>query len=81
MPCAPTGASKTACTGAWTWRFGGGASLIRLHNAAQNFSCLHCLALNLLRADEFRSISLPRKLKAATYNPNHLATALQPREI
>ena len=32
--------------------------------------------MNLFRADKSRSISLPRKLKTAAYNPDHLATAL-----
>lgn len=61
--------------------FGEDASLIRLRNAAQNFSFLRRLALNLFRADKSRSISLPRKLKTAAYNPAHLATALHLREI
>ena len=61
--------------------FGEDASLIRLRNAAQNFSFLRRLALNLFRADKSRSISLPRKLKTAAYNPAYLATALQLREI
>jgi hypothetical protein len=39
------------------------------------------LALNLFRAGKSRSISLPRKLKAAAYKPAHLVTALQLREI
>lgn len=61
--------------------FGDDASLIRLRNAAQNFSFLRRLALNLFRADKSRSISLPRKLKTAAYNPAHLVTALHLREI
>ena len=61
--------------------FGEDASAIRLRNAAQNFSFLRRLALNLFRADKSRSISLPRKIKTAAYNPAHLATALQLREI
>jgi predicted transposase YbfD/YdcC len=61
--------------------FGEDASTIRLRNAAQNFSFLRRIALNLFRADKSRSISLPRKLKTAAYNPDHLATALQLREI
>ncbi|MDR0716586.1 MAG: ISAs1 family transposase, partial [Azoarcus sp.] len=61
--------------------FGEDASLVRLRNAAQNFSFLRRLALNLLRADTSRSISLPRKLKTAAYNPDYLATALQLRKI
>ena len=39
------------------------------------------LALNLFRADKSRSISLPRKLKTAAYNPAYLASALKLREI
>lgn len=61
--------------------FGEDASLIRLRNAARNFSFLRRLALNLFRADKSRSISLPRKLKTAAYNPDYLVTALQLREI
>ena len=61
--------------------FGDDASLIRLRNAAQNFSFLRRLGLNLFRADKSRAISLPRKLKTAAYNPTHLATALHLREI
>lgn len=57
------------------------ASLIHLPNAARNLSFLRRLALNLLRADKSRSISLPRKLKTAVYNPAHLVTALHPVEI
>jgi len=61
--------------------FGEDASPIRLRNAAQNFSFFRRLALNLFRADKSRSISLPRKIKTAAYNPDHLASALQLREI
>jgi predicted transposase YbfD/YdcC len=61
--------------------FGEDASLIRLRNAAQNFSFLRRLALNLFRADKSRSISLPRKLKTAAYNPEHIATALRLQPI
>jgi len=61
--------------------FGEDASLIRLCNAAQNFSFLRRLALNFFRADTSRSLSLPRKLKTAAYNPAHLANALKLREI
>ena len=61
--------------------FGEDASQIRLRNAAQNFSFLRRVALNLFRADKSRSISLPRKIKTAAYNPDYLATALQLREI
>jgi len=61
--------------------FGEDASQIRLRNAAQNFSFLRRTALNLFRADKSRSMSLPRKIKTAAYNPDYLATALQLREI
>lgn len=61
--------------------FGEDASQIRLRNAAQNFSFLRRLALNLFRTDKSRSISLPRKIKTAAYNPEHLLTALQLQEI
>ena len=61
--------------------FGEDASAIRLRNAAQNFSFFRRLALNLSRADKSRPISLPRKIKTAAYNPDHLASALQLREI
>lgn len=61
--------------------FGEDASLIRLRNAAQNFSFLRRLAMNVFRSDKSRSISLPRKIKTAAYNPDYLATALQLRKI
>lgn len=61
--------------------FGEDASAIRLRNAALNFSFLRRLAMNLFRADKSRSISLPRKLKTAAYNPEYLASALSLRKI
>ena len=61
--------------------FGEDASLIRLRNAAQNFSFLRRMAMNLFRADKSRAISLPRKIKTAAYNPDYLVSALQLREI
>lgn len=57
------------------------ASLVRPRSAAQNFSFLRRLALNLFRADTSRSISLPGKLKTAAYNPGYLAAALRLRKI
>jgi predicted transposase YbfD/YdcC len=56
----------------WCWdvTFGEDASTLRLRHAAQNFSFLRRVALNLLRADTSRSLSLPRKLKTAAYNPD-----------
>lgn len=61
--------------------FGEDASPIRLRNAAQNFSFLRRLALNLFRAEKSRSISLPRKIKTAAYNPDYLANALNLQKI
>jgi len=61
--------------------FGEDASSIRLRNAALNFSFLRRLSLNLFRGDKSRSTSLPRKRKAAAWNPDYLATVLQLREI
>jgi len=45
------------------------------------FSLLRHLPMNLLRAGESRTISLPRKRKTAAYNPDYLASALQLRKI
>lgn len=56
--------------------FGEDASAIRLRNAAQNFSFLRRLALNLFRADTSRTMSLPRKRKTAAWNPDYLAQVL-----
>lgn len=56
--------------------FGEDASAIRLRNAAHNFSFLRRLALNLFRADTSRKLSLPRKRKAAAWNPDYLAHVL-----
>ena len=61
--------------------FGEDASSIRLRNAALNFSFLRRASLNLFRGDASRSTSLPRKRKAAAWNPDYLATVLQLREI
>ncbi len=61
--------------------FGEDASPIRLRNAAQNFSFFRLRVLNLFRADKSRSISLPRKIKTAAYNPDYLASALHLRQI
>jgi predicted transposase YbfD/YdcC len=57
------------------------ASAIRLRNAAHNFSFLHRLAPNLFRAETSRKISLPRKRKAAAWNPDYLTLVLGVREI
>jgi predicted transposase YbfD/YdcC len=61
--------------------FGEDASPIRLRNAALNFSFLRRLALNLFRADQSRASSLPKKRKAAAWNPDYLATVLHLKEI
>jgi predicted transposase YbfD/YdcC len=61
--------------------FGEDASPIRLRNAALNFSFLRRVSLNLFRSDKSRSTSLPRKRKAAAWNPDYLAAVLQLREI
>jgi predicted transposase YbfD/YdcC len=61
--------------------FGEDASSIRLRNAALNFSFLRRISLNLFRSDKSRAASLPRKRKAAAWNPDYLATVLQLREI
>lgn len=61
--------------------FGEDASPIRLRNAALNFSFLRRLALNLFRADQSRASSLPKKRKAAAWNPDYLATVLRLKEI
>lgn len=61
--------------------FGDDASSIRLRNAALNFSFLRRVSLNMFRADKSRSISMPRKRKAAAWNSDYLATVLQLTEI
>jgi predicted transposase YbfD/YdcC len=61
--------------------FGEDASAIRLRNAAQNFSLLRRIALNVFRADNSRSLSLPKKRKAAAWNPDYLAAVLKLRQI
>jgi predicted transposase YbfD/YdcC len=61
--------------------FGEDASQIRLRNAALNFSYLRRLALNLFRADTSRNISLPRKRKAAAWEPDYLAQVLNLQKI
>ena len=54
---------------------------IRLRNAALNFAFLRRVGLNLFRADKTRSVSLPKKRKAAAWNPDYLANLLHLREI
>lgn len=61
--------------------FGEDACFIRLRNAAQNFSLLRRIALNVFRADKSRFLSLPKKRKAAAWNPDYLAAVLKLREI
>lgn len=61
--------------------FGEDASPIRLRNAALNFSFLRRLAINLFCTDKSRAASLPKKRKAAAWNPGYLATVLKLREI
>jgi predicted transposase YbfD/YdcC len=61
--------------------FGEEARPIRLRHSARNFSFLRRVALNFFRADKSRSISLPRKIKTAAYNPDYLAKAWQMRDI
>jgi predicted transposase YbfD/YdcC len=61
--------------------FGEDASQIRLRNAALNFSFLRRLAINLFRADSSRALSLPRKRKAAAWNPDYLAQVLKLQPI
>lgn len=61
--------------------FGEDACPIRLRNAALNFSFLRRVALNLFRSDTSRKISLPKKRKAAAWNPDYLAQLLQLRKI
>ena len=59
--------------------FGEDASLIRLRDAARDFAFLRRAALNLFRADESESISLPGIIKTAAYSPDHSDSALQLR--
>jgi predicted transposase YbfD/YdcC len=61
--------------------FGEDNSLIRLRNAALNFSFLRRVALNLFRHDKSRSISLPKKRKAAAWDRQYLANVLGLEEI
>lgn len=57
------------------------ASQIRLRNAALNFSFLRRLAINLFRTDSSRALSLPKKRKAAAWNPDYLAQVLNLQKI
>jgi hypothetical protein len=61
--------------------FGEDASSIRLRNVTLNFSFLRRVSVNLFRHDKSRSTSLSSKRKAAAWNPDDLATVLQPKEI
>ena len=46
-----TGASRTACTGCWTWAFDEDDSRVRAGHADQNLAVIRHLALNLLKLD------------------------------
>ncbi|ABM55920.1 transposase, IS4 family [Verminephrobacter eiseniae EF01-2] len=61
--------------------FGEDACPIRLRNAALDFSLLRRAAMNLFRADHSRAMGLPKKRKAAAWNPDYLANILHLREI
>lgn len=52
------------------------ASAIRLRNAAANFALLRRFALNLFRLDKSSTKSLPKKRKAAAWNPRYLGELL-----
>lgn len=52
------------------------ASAIRLRNAAANFALLRRFALNLFRLDKGNAKSLPKKRKAAAWNPSYLVELL-----
>lgn len=53
------------------------ASAIWLRNAAANFALLRRFALNLFRLDKRSTKSLPKKRKAAAWNPNHVVELLK----
>jgi hypothetical protein len=57
------------------------ASSIRWRNAALNFSYLRRLAINLSRADISRKLSLPKKRKLATWDPDYLAQVLNLQKV
>lgn len=57
------------------------ASAIRLRNAAQNFSLLRRIALNLFKAETASKRSMPKKRKAAAWNHEYLIELLGLREI
>ena len=52
------------------------ASAIRLRNATANFALLRRFALNLFRLDKRSKKSLPKKRKAAAWNPSHVVDLL-----
>ena len=57
------------------------ASAIWLRNAATNFALLRRFALNLFRLDVSRKKSLPKKRKAAAWNPRYLVELLNLRPL
>ena len=58
-------------------------SRIRIENCAENFALLRKIALNLLRKDDNKKLSLPRKQMLASMDTNYLLKILmgatQPR--
>ena len=57
------------------------ASAIRLRNAADNFALLRRFALNLFRLNKSNKKSLPKKRKAAAWNPQHVVDLLNLRPL
>ena len=57
------------------------ASAIRLRHATANFALLRRFALNLFRLDKRRQKSLPKKRKAAAWNPGYVVDLLNLRPL
>ncbi|MBA3904194.1 MAG: hypothetical protein C0522_11075 [Rhodocyclaceae bacterium] len=57
------------------------ASTIRLRHAAANFGLLRRFALNLFRLDKRSKKSLPKKRKAAAWNPSYVVDLLNLRPL
>jgi hypothetical protein len=68
--CAGTGASRTACTGRWTWLTAKDQEHMRAGNAAANFSILCRITLNLIRLDKARKTGIKNCRLKAGYRQN-----------
>ena len=70
------GASRTGCTGSWTWCSGRTDSRIRAENAGANLAMIRRVAVSLLRRAPGKGSGVTKRLKAG-WDENYLLQVLQ----